>query len=246
MNFFGTLERLKGPLFELMDVFVANSANRQAEVIECVISFFAVAVIVFVVFPLREVARGYVAKLIGDDTGEREGRLTLNPFSHIDPRGAFFLCITCIGWSRTMPINYNRCTKVKPRTAVILTSLAGPVASILLSYITMIISKLLFVTADFNSVSFEMMYYISMGLSQITLINVSLAVLHLLPIPPFDGSKILCCFLPPKGVIFMERYGQIINLIFFVALILGFLDVPLAYLDVGLIMLLDAASFFVG
>ncbi len=245
MNFFGTLERLKGPLFELMDVFAANPVYRQAEVIECVISFFTVAIIVFVVFPLRECARGYVAKLIGDDTGEREGRLTLNPFSHIDPRGAFFLCITCIGWSKTMPINYNRCTKVKPRTAVILTSLAGPVASILLSYITMIISKLLFMAA-IDSASFEMMYYISMGLSQITLINVSLAVLHLLPIPPFDGSKILCCFLPPKGVIFMERYGQMINLIFFVALILGFLDIPLSLLDYGLIWLLDAASFFVG
>ena len=235
------IERIKGPFFELLDVFTASPAYRQVETMECIISFFVVAIIIFVVFPLRECARGYVAKALGDDTGEREGRLTLNPFAHIDPRGALFLCITCIGWSKTMPINYNRCTKVKSRTAVILTSLAGPVASILLSYIALIAAKLVM----FNAAN-EMMIYIFMGLFYVASVNISLAVLHLLPIPPFDGCNILCCFLPRGGVMFFERYGQMINLVFFFALILGFLDGPLDFLDTMLMKLLDLASFFVG
>ncbi len=234
------LERLKGPIFELFDIFVCSPAYRHSETMGFIISLFAVAVIIFVVFPLRECARGYVAKAMGDDTGEREGRLTLNPFSHIDPRGALMLCITCIGWSRTMPINYNRCTKVKPRTAVVLTSLAGPLSGIIFSYIFLIIAKIVLYTA-----TSEMALYVYEGLYYMAEINVSLAILHLLPIPPFDGCNILCCFLPRGGVMFFERYGQIINLVFFFALILGLLDLPLGFMNMMLMTGLDMGSWFV-
>ncbi len=235
------LDRLKGPILELIDVFTASSSMRQVEMIECIISFFAVAVIIFMVFPLRQFARGMVAKKLGDDTAEREGRLTLNPFAHIDPTGALFLCVTCIGWPKHMPINYRNCTKVSQRTAVITTSLAGPCASILVSYVILIIAKILLL----NMVS-EMIYYIFYGLRFVASINASLAILHLLPIPGFDGCNILCCFLPPKGVMFIQRNGQIIHWIFFAVLILGWLDVPLDWLHYGLMWLLDKGSFFLG
>lgn len=236
------IERLKGPIFELIDIFTANPVHRQAEIVECIISFFVVAVIIFMVFPLRECARGFVAKKLGDTTGEREGRLTLNPFAHIDPMGALCLCITCIGWPKNMPINYRNCNKVSSRNAVLLTSLAGPVASIVMSYIVMIVAKIIAMSNDPSDV----MLYIFMGLIYVASINVSLAVLHLLPIPPFDGCNILCCFLPPRAAMTIQRNGQIINMIFFVALIVGVLDGPLSWLSNGLIWLLDKASFFVG
>ncbi len=240
------LDRLKGPLLELIDVFTANPVMRQTEMIQCIISFFAVAVIIFMVFPLRQFARGMVAKRLGDDTGEREGRLTLNPFSHIDPMGALLLCITCIGWPKYMPINYRNCTKVNQRTAVITTSLAGPCAGIITSYLLLIIVKIIFMNMINMNTANEMMYYIASGLLYVCSINMSLAIFHLLPIPPFDGCNILCCFLPPKGVMFIQRNGQIIHWVFFAVLIMGWLDVPLSWLSNGLMWLLDRAFFFVG
>lgn len=230
------LDRIKGPIFELFDLMTGNGTVQ-----ETVIAFFAVAAIIFIVFPIRECARGYMAKYLGDDTGEREGRLTLNPLSHIDPMGALCMCFCCIGWSRTMPINLNRCTKTKGRTALFLTSLAGPVANILMSYIFVIVSKIIFM-----NITSTVMFYVWYGVYYVAVINVYLAVLNLLPIPPFDGCKILCSFLPRNGVLFFERYGQIIYMAFFFALILGLLDGPLDFLSDGVMWLLDKASFFLG
>ncbi len=237
----GVIDRIKGPLPELIDVLTASPSMRQVETIQCIVSFFAVAVIIFMVFPLRQYARGMVAKKMGDDTAEREGRLTLNPFSHIDPMGSLLLCITCIGWPKHMPINYRRCSKVSQRTAIIGTSLAGPCASIIVSYVILIVAKVIL----FNAAG-AIAVYVAYGLTMVASINMSLAILHLLPVPGFDGCNILCCFIPAKGVAFIQRNGQIIHWIFFAALILGLLDTPLEWLNDGLLWLLDRASFFVG
>ncbi len=234
------IERIKGPIFELFDWMTGRGSMEQT-----VIAFFAVAVVIFLVFPLHECARGYVAKALGDDTGEREGRLSLNPLLHIDPMGAVCMCFCCFGWSRHMPVNINRCNKVKTKTAVVLTSLAGPLGNILMAYICIIVYKILIL----NAASFSnpiMLYWVLTAIYSIADISVGLAILMLLPVPPFDGCDILCCFLPRNGVLFIERNARTINLVFFFALILGVLDLPLGILSNGVMFLLDSASFFLG
>ncbi|MGN1340677.1 MAG: site-2 protease family protein [Oscillospiraceae bacterium] len=229
----------RGPLLELFGVLF-NSNRTDADIISVVLSIFSVLVIIMVVFPIREFFRGFVAKKLGDDTPEMAGKLTLNPFAHIDPMGALAMFLFRIGWPKPTPINISRCNKVKPRTALVLTSLSGPVANILMSYILMIVYKILWL-----NMASEAVYYIALALFITIQINVFLAIFNLIPIPPFDGFNILATFLPRKAVYFMERYQQIIYLVFFALLMFGFLDVPLGALTNGVLWLLDKASFFI-
>ena len=215
----------------------------QAQIISCVLSVFSVLVIIFVVFPIHECAHGLMAKILGDDTAERQGRLTLNPFAHIDPFGALAMFICRIGWAKPTPVNIRNCTKVKQRTALALTSLAGPLANILLSYILIIIAKIVLVSSVGN-VS-DVVLYVVMALCYTATINVFLGVFNLIPIPPFDGFNILSSFLPGKAVYFMQKNQQVIYWVFFALLIFGALDVPLGAASNGIIWLLNKASFFV-
>ncbi len=229
------MQRIQGPIF---DVFYALMG--RGDMITAILSVFSVAVIIFVVFPIHECAHGLMAKILGDDTAEREGRLTLNPFDHIDLMGALCMCVCCIGWAKPTPVNITRCRKVKARTALALTSLAGPMSNIILSYVMMIIMKLVMNFAITSTTGL----YVAFALQQVIVLNIYLAIFNLIPIPPFDGSKILYSFLPAKGISFMERYGQYMHWGFFLLLILGILDIPLNFLTDIIYWLLDKASFF--
>ena len=131
----------RGPLIELFMLLFSGSVT-ESQVVSVVLSVFSVLVIIFVVFPIHECAHGLMAKILGDDTAERQGRLTLNPFAHIDVMGAVMMMLFRIGWAKPTPVDIRRCNKVKPRAALALTSLAGPLANILLSYIMIIAYKL--------------------------------------------------------------------------------------------------------
>ena len=181
-----------------------------------------------------------MAKILGDDTAERQGRLTLNPFAHIDPFGALAMFICRIGWAKPTPVDLRRFRKVKPRTALALTSLAGPLANVLLSYILVIAYKIVMI----NMTSMAM-YYVALGLLYTAQINIYLAVFNLVPIPPFDGFNILSSFLPGKAVYVMQRNQQIIYWVFFALLVFGILDVPFGLASDGIMWLLDKGSFFV-
>lgn len=230
------MERIQGPIFDLIALMTG-----KGDVITTVISFFSVAVIIFIVFPIHECAHGFMAKLLGDDTAEREGRLTLNPFAHIDPMGALCMCLCCIGWAKPTPVNISRCRKVKARTALALTSLAGPLANILLSLVFIIVEKILLGNVINLSAT---VIYIAVALDYAIYLNIYLAVFNLLPIPPFDGSKILYSFLPAKGIAFMERNGQYIHWGFLILLLIGVLDIPLGFISNIIYWLLDKATFF--
>lgn len=235
----------KGPLIEIFELLFSSS-KTDIQVMSVVLSLFSVLVIIFVVFPIHECAHGLMAKMLGDDTAERQGRLTLNPFAHIDPLGALAMLICRIGWAKPTPVDLRRCTKVKARTALALTSLAGPVSNILLGYVLIIIQKVIMLNiplADYFSGSAA--YYVALGIGITIQINIYLAVFNLIPIPPFDGFNILSSFLPYKAVAFMQRYQQVIYLVFFGLLVFGALDKPLGYATDGIMWLLDKASFFI-
>lgn len=150
----------------------------------------------FMAIILHEIAHGYTAYKLGDNTAKNSGRLTLNPLKHIDLTGFIFLLVFKFGWAKPVPINplyfKNR------KRDMILVSIAGPMMNFTLAIIIAIILSLNIITSPraFLIISLSLHY------------NIMLGVFNLLPFPPLDGSKILASFLPVKWEYYFYKYER--------------------------------------
>jgi Zn-dependent protease len=146
---------------------------------------------------LHELSHGVVALALGDDTAKRAGRLTLNPIKHIDPFGTLILPVLLslsglgvFGYAKPVPVNVNQLRH--PRNDALLVGLAGPLTNVLLCLVTVIwvrVTHPAFLAFDVGS-------YASRFLFAFGYVNVLLAALNLLPIPPLDGSALVERALP--------------------------------------------------
>ncbi len=137
---------------------------------------------------LHEVAHGYAAYLLGDDTAKRAGRLTLSPMAHFDPLGAIFFIVTSIrgvgfGWAKPVPVATHLLRN--PRRDDVLVSLAGPAANFGQAVVWALLLRLL-VRLPPSDLVLALATFCGLGV----LINVVLMVFNLLPIPPLDGSHV--------------------------------------------------------
>ncbi len=149
----------------------------------------------------HEVAHGYVARHYGDPTAARLGRLTLNPVKHIDPIGTValptFLAVIgapIFGWAKPVPVIEQRLRN--PRWDMVKVAAAGPASNIALGIIASLVTGL-FLLAVQGSSPTPVTQFLFDNLRNFIIINVFLAVFNMLPLPPFDGSKVLAGFLPP-------------------------------------------------
>lgn len=213
----------------------------RGDLTSIILSAFSLLIVLFVCFPVHECAHATVAKWLGDDTAERQGRVTLNPFAHLDILGTIGLILFGIGWAKPVPVQPYRCRKVKSqKAAMALTAAAGPISNVLISLIFMIIWKILIVTGTLTSIPY-LTYIFTMVIST----NLYLAVFNLLPIPPFDGSRIFLAFLPQKYYFSIMKYEQIIMLVILGLLWTGILDIPFMFLSNGLYSFLDLITGFI-
>ena len=220
-----------------------------------VMQIFAVLVILLVAFPFHEYSHALTAKLLGDDTADKQGRLTLNPFVHIDLMGAISMALFGIGWAKPVPVNCSQCTKCKPKAAMAITAAAGPLSNVLLSYVFMVVYKVVvgFALQDvvingegqlaLNQASIYP--YVIGAISMVIQINIYLAVFNLLPIPPFDGSRLFLAFLPTKIYFKIMKYERVIMAVIMLLLFTGILSLPLSTLTDWVISGLDWATGYV-
>jgi Zn-dependent protease len=177
------------------------------------LAFALVAIPLLFSVIIHEVAHGWVAYRMGDPTAKWSGRLTLNPLKHLDPIGTLMLFLAGFGWAKPVPVNFNNLSD--KRMGLIFVSSAGIVANILFAFIALLFFRLFF--TSFSGITHILVYYVVQ-------INITLAALNLIPIPPLDGSKILMGIAWERTPYFftrLEPYGFFIIIGF---LYLGILD----------------------
>lgn len=160
---------------------------------------------------VHELSHGLAAYKLGDPTAKLNGRLTLNPLSHVDWIGLFLLLAVGVGWAKPVPVDprYFR----KPKQGMALTALAGPVSNFVLAVLAMLISKVIYLYAPYSA---AMDVVFSFCLYTLAPLSIGLGVFNLIPIPPLDGSKVLAAFLPDRQYITLmryERYGIVVLLV---------------------------------
>lgn len=200
--------------------------------------------VVFCCLPIHEYAHGLVAYKLGDDTAKQQGRLTLNPLSHLNVLGTIMIFLFGIGYANPVPINPYKFKKGKMKNGIALTALAGPLSNIIMAGISVSFSHI-FMFIGIKAGSNVVIEAIITFFSYAATINISLAVFNLLPIPPLDGSRIIGCFLSDKAYYNYMKYERYIMYGLMAVLLLGFLDRPIAFLSRQLFRLLCIIPEFI-
>ena len=177
---------------------------------------------ILIAITFHEFAHGFAAYKLGDTTAKDEGRLSLNPFDHLDPIGTVMLIFAGFGWGKPVhvnPRNYTRKMSMEKGEAIV--SIAGPLMNFLLAIIFAIIyiAILKFAGLSFIATSVGM---VVIGIVTTTIsINVGLGVFNLIPLPPLDGSKVIMPFLPYKAKQWFINNEQIFYIVFVILFITG-------------------------
>lgn len=211
----------KKTLYIIMAVLVIISIGKYISSPESLIGLLLTIPAVLIAITFHEFAHAFAADKLGDDTPRRQGRLNLNPLSHLDPIGSIMLVFAGFGWGKPVeinPRNFNR--KISMSAGEALVSFAGPLMNFILAIVFTIIMCIVLKFAPAFVISKVGMIVVLL-IQQTIIINIGLGIFNLIPLPPLDGSKILNHFLPSKAREWFERYSYIFYIVFMALWITG-------------------------
>lgn len=177
----------------------------------------AVAIFLVVGFPVHEYAHALAAYRLGDGTAKLFGRLTLNPLAHLDPLGSGILALSAlfggffIGWAKPTPVNPAMLRHGRRGEALV--AVAGPLSNLVLAILAAVFVRALIAAQPEPT---PVLAFVRLVTVWFLVINISLFIFNLLPLPPLDGSKVLFAFLPARTVWqvrpILEQWGFVILL----------------------------------
>ncbi|MBN1977671.1 MAG: site-2 protease family protein [Anaerolineae bacterium] len=153
--------------------------------------------------PVHEWAHAWTAYELGDDTAALHGRLTLNPLAHMDLYGTISLFLGFLGWGKPVPVNINR-LRGNMRASWALVSIAGPFSNLVMAMLAAIPFRL-----ELLNGSGEIVQFLQQVFAYMIIINLSLMLFNLIPVPPLDGSRILGWLLPGQLAQGMDRLERV-------------------------------------
>ena len=151
---------------------------------------------------VHERSHGLAAYRLGDPTAKLNGRLTLNPLSHVDWIGLFLLLAVGVGWAKPVPVDPRNFRE--PRKGMAITALAGPLSNFLLALLSLALGSLVL----HLGLTSRPAAYVLLFLCQLAVLNVGLGLFNLIPIPPLDGSRVVEMFLPEAAYRWVMRYER--------------------------------------
>lgn len=196
---------------------------------------------ILICLSIHEFAKAYTAYKLGDKSQKNLGRLSLDPFSHIDILG--FICIALIGFGWGKPVIIDDRNFKNRKRGNMLVSLAGPLSNLAMALLFTIILKILLMFNFVTLVSgnLEVGNIVGRMLLLTVEFNIVFAVFNLIPVPPLDGSKILFYFLPDKYkkiMYYLERYSFWIIIVLFITGLGSAIILPIVNLIYKLLMII--------
>jgi Zn-dependent protease len=183
-----------------------------------------------IAFSVHEFAHAWSADQLGDDTPRNNGRLTLNPLSHLDPLGSILLVVAGFGWAKPVPINPYALERRSPAGPMMVAA-AGPLSNLLLAVLAAIPFQMGLINPTGSG---NLLPSLSSFMMEFIFINLILLFFNLIPVSPLDGEKVLEYFLPPSGRATLYRlrpYGPMI--LMFLVFIGPFLGIDLLGIFIG-------------